>query len=149
MITLIRKIFQGDRQQLSPAEADLQKRIAACVLLLEAAHADDDCSPAERARIVATVTARFALSPAYAAELLEVANQERRNGVDLWQFTNTVNQHFSKQEKMALLEDVWGIIFADGHLERHEDHLVHKLANLLRLTHPELIEAKLTVKARG
>lgn len=149
MITLIRKIFQGDRQQLGPADAELQNRIAACVLLLEAAHADDDCSPAERARIVDTVTTRFGLSPAYAVELLELANQERRNGVDLWQFTNSLNQRLSREEKMTLLEDVWGIIFADGHLERHEDHLVHKLANLLRLTHPELIAAKLSAKARG
>ncbi len=149
MLTRIRKIFQTDRQQASPAEAELQQRIAACVLLLEAAHADYDLSPLETARLVDTVTARFALSPAYAAELLEVANQERQDGVDLWQFTNTVNQRFSKEDKLALLEDVWGIIFADGRLERHEDHLVHKLANLLRLSHRDLIGTKLAAKARG
>lgn len=150
MITLIRKIFQGGRErQLSGVDGEQRKRIAACVLLLEAAHVDDECTPEEMARIVETVQARFSLSPAYAAELLEIAHVERQNSVDLWSFTNDLNQHLAKEEKLAVLEDVWRIIFADGRLASHEDHLAHKLANLLRLTHKELIEAKLTARASG
>jgi uncharacterized tellurite resistance protein B-like protein len=40
-------------------------------------------------------------------------------------------------------------VYADGKLDKHEDYLVHKLANLLRLTHKQLIEAKLKVKKSG
>ena len=40
---------------------------------------------------------------------------------------------------------VWEIIYTDGILDKHEDYLVHKLANLLRLSHEQLIEAKLKV----
>lgn len=148
MITLIKKMFQGDREKkASPGDAELKKRIATCVLLLEAAHADNDCSPAEMAHVVDTIQKKFRLAPEYAAELIELANQERVNSVDLWQFTNYLNQQISKDEKLAMLEDVWRIIFTDGHLEMHEDHLAHKLANLLRLTHKELIDAKLRAKA--
>ncbi|OGR06243.1 MAG: hypothetical protein A2511_01895 [Deltaproteobacteria bacterium RIFOXYD12_FULL_50_9] len=151
MITLIKKMFQGGEKekQASFTDSEMKKRIAACVLLLEVAHADDECSPAEMAHIVETVKARFALSQAYATELLELADRERRNSVDLWQFTNYLNQKLSKDEKMAVLEDVWRIIFVDGHLEMHEDHLAHKLANLLQLTHKELIDVKLKAKAGG
>lgn len=150
MLTQIRKMFQGNREkQVSFTDQEMKKRIAACVLLLEASHADDECNPAEMAHIVETVKSRFALSQEYAAELLELADRERRNSVDLWQFTNYLNQNLSKDDKLAVLEDVWRIIFIDGHLEMHEDHLAHKLANLLRLTHKELIDAKLKVKACG
>ncbi len=44
------------------------------------------------------------------------------------------------------MESVWRIILLDDHLEAHEDHFVHKLANLLRLSHSELIEAKLRAR---
>lgn len=148
MITLIRKIFQGGREQQDTAAArELKIRIAACVLLLEAACADDECSPEEMARIVDIVKARFSLSPAYANELLELAHQERQRSVDLWSFTNDLNQQLAREEKLAVLADVWRIIYADGRLACHEDHLAHKLANLLRLTHTELIEAKLSARA--
>lgn len=148
MISLIKKMFQTDQtKQSRPAESGMKKQIAACVLLLEAAHADDECSQAEMAHIIDTVQKKFGLSPEYAAELIEIAHQERKNSVDLWGFTNYLNQQLSKDEKLAILEDVWRIIFTDGHLEMHEDHLAHKLANLLRLTHKELIDAKLKAKA--
>jgi len=150
MFTLIKKVLQGGHKpQARPAERELQKRIAACVLLLEAAHIDDECTPEEMAFIVDTVQARYALSPEYAAELLELAGQERQNSVDLWQFTNDLNQQHSPAERQMILEDVWRIIFADGRLEMHEDQLAHKLANLLRLSHQEMIAAKLAAKANG
>jgi uncharacterized tellurite resistance protein B-like protein len=44
---------------------------------------------------------------------------------------------------------IWRIAFADGNLDKHEDYLVHKLAKLLRLTHKQLIEAKLRAKEIG
>lgn len=147
MITFLKKMFQSDQTKQSRSDSEFKKQIAACVLLVEAAHADDECSQAEMAHIVETVRQKFGLSPEYAAELIELAHQERKNSVDLWQFTNYLNQQLSKDEKLAILEDVWRIIFTDGHLEMHEDHLAHKLANLLRLTHKELIDAKLKAKA--
>ena len=44
------------------------------------------------------------------------------------------------------MEDVWHIILLDGKLDKHEDYYAHKLANLLHLTHKQMIAAKL--KAR-
>ena len=46
------------------------------------------------------------------------------------------------------MESVWSILLIDEHLEAHEDHFAHKLANLLRLTHKELIDAKLAVRKK-
>ena len=66
--------------------------------------------------------------------------------IDLFRYTRFINDQFSKEQKIAIMESVWRIILLDGHLEAHEDHFAHKLANLLRLTHQELIDAKL--KAR-
>lgn len=150
MFTLIKKILQGGpKSQARPEDRKLHKRIAACVLLLEAAHIDDECTPEEMALIVDTVRVRYALSPEYTAELLELAGRERQHSVDLWQFTNDLNQQLSPAERLMILEDVWRIIFADGQLEMHEDQLAHKLANLLRLSHQEMITAKLAAKASG
>lgn len=148
MFSVIRNIIEGKSGQgrPSPAAQEQKKHVAAGVLLLEAAHIDNHCSEAELAHIVATLRDKFALSEQCVADLLELAHCGRQQAVDLWEFTNHINQHFSLAEKVAVMEDVWRIILLDEQLDKHEDHYAHKLANLLRLSHQELIAAKL--KAR-
>jgi len=123
-----------------------KKHVAAGVLLLEAAHVDDECSQEEMEHIVATLKDKFDLSDSSVEDLLDLARADRKQSVDLWQFSNHINRNFSDDEKLAVMEDVWRIILVDGKLDKHEDHYAHKLANLLHLTHHQLIAAKL--KAR-
>jgi uncharacterized tellurite resistance protein B-like protein len=78
--------------------------------------------------------------------LLEASNEELKGSIDLWQFTNLINHNYSIEEKIRVVEMVWNVVYADGKLDKHEDYLVHKLATLFRLTHKQLIEAKLKVK---
>lgn len=118
-------------------------RIAASVILLEAAHADNECSEEELDHVVATLRSDFKLSEDHARDLIVLAHRERSQAVDLFEFTNHINNAFSKDEKKAVLEAVWRIIHADGQLEKHEEHFARKLTHLLRLTHEDMIAAKL------
>jgi uncharacterized tellurite resistance protein B-like protein len=147
MFKTIRTLL-GDRgtgQGPGPDPAE-RSRIAAAVLLLEAAHSDQECAPEEMDHVIATLRAQFSLSRECTDELLELAHRERTAALDLWQFTNRINEHFSREEKRAILEGVWRVIHADGKLDGHEDYFSHKLAPLLRLTHDELIEAKIRAR---
>ena len=148
MFAVIRNIIEGKSAKGQESSEDLEqkKHVAAGVLLLEAAHIDDECTDEEMEHIVETLRDKFDLSDNCVAELLELAHDGREQAVDLWQFTNQINQHFSPAEKLAVMEDVWRIILLDGQLEKHEDHYAHKLANLLRLSHKQMVGAKL--KAR-
>lgn len=123
-----------------------QAHIALSVLLLEAAHVDGECSSEEMDHIIETLTRECGVSKEEITELISSAHQQRKDSVDIFRFTRYMNNNFSKEEKMGVMEAVWRIIHIDAHLESHEDHFAHKLANLLRLTHKELIDAK--IKAR-
>lgn len=140
---LLGKRETGAAPAPDPAE---RSRIAAAVLLLEAAHSDQECTPEEMDHVVATLQAQFSLTRECAGELIELAHRNRATALDLWQFTNQINEHFSREEKCAILEGVWRVIHADGRLDGHEDYFSHKLAPLLRLTHDELIEAKIRAR---
>ena len=125
---------------------DERTRIAASVILLEAAHADHECTDDELDHVVETLCSDFDLSRKHAEDLLELAHRERSQAVDLYEFTNHINNEFSREEKKEVLEAVWRIIYIDGLLEKHEDHFARKLTHLLRLSHKDMIDAKL--KAR-
>lgn len=148
MLDLIKKVIGSGKGAGPATEADSARRtrIAASVILLEAAQADYECTGEEISHALDTIRATFGLSREYAEELLELARQERAQAVDLWPFTSEINRNFNHGEKIAIMEAVWRIIYADGKLEKHEDHLAHKLAALLRLGHREIIDAKLRVR---
>jgi uncharacterized tellurite resistance protein B-like protein len=120
-------------------------RVAACALLLEMAGIDGEFSDVEREHIVSILEESFGMSGKYAEELIAASQKELEGAIDLWQFTSMINKSYSRQEKMSVIETVWKVVYADGKLDKHEDYLVHKLANLLRLTHKELIDAKLKI----
>jgi uncharacterized tellurite resistance protein B-like protein len=148
MFNFIRQTLTGrDRKHpAAPVDSAERTRIAASVILLEAAHADNECTAEELDHVITTLRADYNLSRQHVEDLLALAHRQRRKAVDLFEFTNHINNEFSRQEKKAVLEAVWRIIHSDGQLEKHEDHFVRKLTHLLRLTHKDMIEAKL--KAR-
>ncbi len=120
-------------------------RVATCALFLEMASIDGEFSDSEREAIVSILKEDHNLSDENIAALLDEAKKELDQSIDLWKFTNRVNQNYTKEEKIRVIEMVWKIVYTDGKLDKHEDYLVHKLAKLLRLDHKELIEAKLKI----
>ena len=147
MFNFIRQTLLSNKGQSDNGpDREERTRIAAGVILLEAAHANHECTDDELVHVIETLCADFDLSVKHAEDLLELAHRERVQAVDLFEFTNQINNEFSREEKKAVLEAVWRIIHIDGQLEKHEDHFVRKLTHLLRLSHKEMIDAKL--KAR-
>jgi len=127
------------------AEKSQQMLVATCALLLEMAAADGEFSEVEKEMIFGLLRDAYSLSDEHMKLLVESANQQLEQSIDLWRFTNLINQQAKPEEKLQVIEMIWKIAFTDGRLDEHEDYLVHKLATLLRLTHQELIEAKLKV----
>ncbi len=89
---------------------------------------------------------QFGLNAPEADKLLELAEEERRQAVDLWQFTNLIAESYSIGQKMVLAEVMWGVVYADGDLASKEDYLMRKISNLLRLEPGYLAEARKRVE---
>lgn len=147
MLDLIKKIMgdkTGDKKIAGASALDAQ--VVLCVLLLEAAHVDGECSADEMDHVIATLTDNFGVARQDIESLIEAGYKERDDAIDLFRFTRYMNSNYSKEEKIAVMESVWRVIHTDGRLEAHEDHFAHKLANLLRLTHKEMINAKIAAR---
>ena len=136
----------GDPVQEETIMSQDDAHIALCVLLIEAAHVDGECSDEEMSHVIETLTDKCGVLKEDIDELIEKAYQKRKDAIDLFAFTRYLNQNYSKEEKLKVMESVWRVIHIDGRLEGHEDHFAHKLANLLRLTHKELIDAKISAR---
>ncbi len=117
-------------------------RLAACALLLELAYADQEFTEDERAHLESAVRRQYGLKEDEADTLIRLADKERRQAVDLWQFTNLIAESYSLGQKMVLAEIMWGLVYSDGELAAKEDYLMRKICNLLRLEPGYLAQAK-------
>ena len=47
---------------------------------------------------------------------------------------------------MELIKNMWEVAYADGNLDRYEEHLIRRVAELLYVSHSDFIKTKLAVK---
>lgn len=119
--------------------------IAAAALLMEISRADDDASAQERETIVAAMREVFELSTDEIENLVGAAQSAVESAVSIFDFTEVVNQRFSREQKIQLIEMLWRVAYADSVLDRYEEYYVRKIADLLHLSHSEYIRTKLKV----
>lgn len=124
--------------------------LAACVLLLDVAHADGEFSDDERAHLERVLERHFALPPDAGRRVMEMAEQERRSAIDHFKFTAELQRSYDIGQKMVLAEIMWGVVLADGKVSEHEHYLTRKISNLLELEPGYLSAAKeAAARARG
>jgi len=148
MIALLSRYFSKKREDGEEKDRNESHdpAVAMCALFLEMANIDGEFSDSEKERIIPMMRSEYGLSDEIVEELIAAANEELEQSIDLWQFTNLINQNYSPEEKLRIIEMFWKVAYADGRLDSHEDYLIHKLGKLLRLSHKQLIDAKLKTK---
>lgn len=152
MLEALKKFFfteMNPPQDAASPVRDRDLRLAACALLLELAHADDEFTADERQHLENAVRRHYGLDRAQAEELLALAERARRDATDLWQFTNLIREHYSTGQKMVLAEIMWGVVYSDGELSTREDYLMRKLSYLLDLKIGYLSEARSRARENG
>ena len=122
-------------------------RLAAAALLVEAMQADHEVQPDEREAVIAALRQQFGLAQGDAERLFHTAEERVRDAVSLHEFTALLHKALTPAEKFTLLEQIWRVVLADNRLDKYEEHLVRRIADLLYLSHHDFIRAKL--RAQG
>ena len=85
--------------------------------------------------LAAAAVLAFATSPAAA-----------RDATDWFEFTSHINSHFEIAAKVRMVELMWRVAYADGHLSDRERHPSRRIADLLHVPHGAYINAKIRAK---
>ncbi len=128
------------------AERELQQATAA--LLIEAARSDFAFDQTERGRIELLLRERFSLGHGELQEMMQAAEAEVEQATSLHQFTRILDINLDPEEKRSLLQMLWEIAFIDGRIDKYEEYLIRRLADLLHLPHSDFIKAKLRASQR-
>jgi uncharacterized tellurite resistance protein B-like protein len=120
----------NDRKSGGAARPD-EVQLAAAALLVEAAHIDAVVDPRERAAIDRILERRFKLSPPAARQLFESAEHASEASAQLFRFASIINDRFSLEQRIELMEMLWEVVYADGTVDALEDTLLRRIGGLI------------------
>ena len=147
MLSAIQQFF--NRALAEPGQTEsrtLTLELATAALLCEIVRADYATDPAELEALRQMLQTRFSLSDESVSELMKLAEEEANQAVDHYQFVSLVNEHYGYDDKVALVELMWRLAYADDQLDAHEEHRIRKLADLLHVRHSDFIRGKVRVQ---
>jgi uncharacterized tellurite resistance protein B-like protein len=128
-------------QPAAAAEHTLQ--LATAVMLVEVMRADPSFHAGERQAVLAALCDKFALTPDEAARLAELAEATAKQATDLFGFTSHINDRFDMPQKLRMVEHMWRVAYADGHLSAHERHVLWRVADLLHVPQGAYVHARM------
>jgi uncharacterized tellurite resistance protein B-like protein len=144
-IARILDMLTGRTSQPQPRYHHDPLRLATAAVLLDIAYADGQFSPTEDGNVAGFLAERFSLSDDDARELMEAADEIRKKTVDHFALTHYIRKNAPLAERIEIVKTMWRLVYSDGTLTDYEGYLVRKLADLLGLEHPVMIDAKSAV----
>ena len=146
-MNFFKKIFQKDASE--DLEIDEHGSIKACIaLMLETSMADDLLDEAEIKTLKATLINDFELEETEIDELIEISKKNVDDSTSLYDFTRDINDNFDAKERFKLIESMWKIAYADGNIDKFEEHIIRKVSNLIYVSHSDFIKAKISAKEK-
>jgi uncharacterized tellurite resistance protein B-like protein len=130
-------VAAGMLEQREPLE------LATAALLLELSRADFSESVAEQEAISQLLQRHFKISAAAAAQLLADAARRADRAVSLHEFTHRLNRELPEADKLALVEMLWRVSNADGHIDKYEEQLIQRIAGLLHISDRDRMRLRL------
>lgn len=121
---------------------DRALELACAALMFEVARADFAVEAIEQETVTALLTDQFSLSADEVSTITEAAVEQADAATCLFEFTRTLNELASAEQKRNLLAMMWRVAMADNALSRYEEHVIRKVADLLYVPHGDFIAAK-------
>lgn len=147
LLATFKRLFST--QQSPSGNAERQVALASAALLIEVARSDFDQDSREQAAMHKHIQSVLALSDEELIELTASAEQEVDHATSLYEFTRVVTEQCGPHERIALIEAMWQVAYADGELHKYEEHVIRRTAELLYVAHSDFILSKHRAQAKS
>lgn len=141
MIERLKNLFAPPEAE--PTQPDNhQLAVAATALMVQLSRVDNDEDDEELKTIVECAVRAHQVTREEAEDILRDALSHADDATSLYEFTGLINEQLSQEDKQVLLESIWRVAFADGRIDKYEEHLIRRMADLLHLNHREFVQAR-------
>ena len=148
MINKIKELITkfGNKEEIEEKPDLSQLNNACAALLVEIAFADKEFNETEKTSLKQTLMETYAIEEADIDEIIKDAENTVAESTSLYGYTRIVNDEFEYDDKLSLLKNLWKVAYADGNLDKYEEHLIRKISDLIHISHSDYINIKLEVR---
>jgi len=139
MMRFLETTFAGDEEGQESADSEHDLRLAMAVLLVEMSRADFVSDVAEAEALRGILARHFQLEQQEAEALMGQAGARAEEMVSLQHYTRAIHENLSEPQKHRLIEMLLEVALADGHFDKHERHLLDKIADLIYLRRSDYV----------
>mgnify|MGYP001200257680 FL=1 len=135
-----------------PNEEKLEEQVteainyACSALLIETALADKVFDNSEIESLKITLKNLFSLDESSIQQIIVDAEKTVKESTSLYEHTKIINQSCNYEDKKRLIKSLWNVAFADGKIDKYEEHLIRKISDLIHFSHSDFINQKITAK---
>jgi len=149
MLKKLTELFAGASQDEDATYQQEKFQVSLAALLVEMARADFEQSDGESEEIVNLLAAHFSMTEGEALELLRKAEVATDDAVCLHDFTRTVHTTLEPAERLQVIELLWVVALSDSKLDKYEDYLIRKVADLMHVSPGDVVRLRHEVAARN
>ncbi len=150
MLNHIKNFFQLQLEHVTDnnkgKSAQHTSNLACAALLIEVAIIDNHFDNKEFDILSGQLIQQLNITDAECDQLITLAKQEQKEATSTYQFTQLINQHYSEEQKSILIKSMWLVAYADGNIDKYEEHVIRKVADLIYVSHAQLIKAKIEAR---
>ena len=143
MFQNLKNIFDKVKQEKNSKVEILEQEIYAVLsLLIEACKVDGIVSDDEIEKITGLLINKFHLEPSKAKNAVNFVLEKENEKVEIFSDIKVILDTMDHEERIKVVEMLWGVVLADGNIDDYESNLMRKISSLLHVSSFETAEAK-------
>ncbi|MFL2874185.1 MAG: TerB family tellurite resistance protein [Pseudohongiellaceae bacterium] len=146
MLKSIQNIFKRKENESVVDSKKSEQELTYASLLIEVINSDNKFDDRERDKLLEILSSKLDIQKEELDNFTELAQKKSEDSTSLYEFTREINDQYEYEEKVSLITDLWGIAYSDGKLDKYEDYVIRKIADLIYVSHTDFIKSKLKVK---
>ena len=146
MIDALKSLFENPQRDCEDSQRR-SLRLATAALLIETARADFNEDAAEIAKLTQLLSTSLQLGQEEVQKLAVAAQLRVDESTSLYEFTRVINDNCSADQKLQLVSAMWAVAYADGNVDKYEEHLIRQVAELTYVPHADYIQSKLALQS--
>ena len=143
MFQNLKNIFEKVKQDNNSQVEIIEEEIYAVLsLLIEACKVDGIVSDDEIEKITGLLINKFHLEPSKAKNAVNFVLEKENEKVEIFSDIKVILDTMDHEERIKVVEMLWGVVLADGNIDDYESNLMRKISSLLHVSSFETAEAK-------
>jgi len=138
-------MFNFFKKKTKPVEKiknNFDIELNASILAYEVARSDGDISESELALLYDEIKKICTKVGKKEEKIFQIIEEYSKNSVSFYEFIDDINEDYSKEDKLSLIQFLYDVAYADKILEVSEERLIRRIANLIKIKDIEVLKIK-------